>query len=232
MARVLVIDDDADLRQVLQYNLRQAGHEPVMAATGEAGLKLALDASPDIALLDLVLPDMSGTTVVKSLRRDPLTRHVPIIVVTAKAEEVDRIVGFEVGADDYVVKPFSLRELLLRIEAVLRRGHATGGEHRLIEVAELRIDQAAHRLTVAGEEIALTAIEFKLLVTLIERRGRVQARGTLLRDVWGFNAGIESRTVDTHVKRVRDKLGSAGRFIETVRGVGYRFIETGDETSG
>ncbi len=223
MARVLVIEDEADLREVLQYNLTQAGHRPFTAATGDAGLKLALEVKPDIVLLDLMLPDVSGTLVAKSLRREPVTQFVPIIMVTAKAEEIDRIVGFELGADDYVVKPFSVRELLLRIDAVLRRGKTS--EQRVIEVAELRIDKDAHRVTVGPEEVPLTALEFKLLVTLIERRDRVQGRGTLLSDVWAMDSEIASRTVDTHVKRLRDKLGTAGRFIETVRGVGYRFSE-------
>jgi len=223
MARVLVIEDEADLREVLQYNLTQAGHRPFTAATGDAGLKLALEVKPDIVLLDLMLPDVPGTIVAKSLRREPLTQFVPIIMVTAKAEEIDRIVGFELGADDYVVKPFSVRELLLRIDAVLRRGKTS--EQRVIEVAELRIDKDAHRVTVGPEEVPLTALEFKLLVTLIERRDRVQGRGTLLSDVWAMDSEIASRTVDTHVKRLRDKLGTAGRFIETVRGVGYRFSE-------
>jgi two-component system phosphate regulon response regulator PhoB len=223
MARVLVIEDEADLREVLQYNLTQAGHRAFTAATGDAGLKLALEVKPDIVLLDLMLPDVPGTIVAKSLRREPVTQFVPIIMVTAKAEEIDRIVGFELGADDYVVKPFSVRELLLRIDAVLRRGKTS--EQRVIEVAELRIDKDAHRVTVGPEEVPLTALEFKLLVTLIERRDRVQGRGTLLSDVWAMDSEIASRTVDTHVKRLRDKLGTAGRFIETVRGVGYRFSE-------
>jgi two-component system phosphate regulon response regulator PhoB len=158
------------------------------------------------------------------LRREPDTQLVPIIMVTARAEEVDRVVGFELGADDYVVKPFSVRELMLRIEAVLRRGRAP--EQRVIDAGELHIDREAHRVTVNGEEVALTALEFKLLVTLTERRERVQARGTLLSDVWAIDAEVASRTVDTHVKRLRDKLGTAGRFIETVRGVGYRFSES------
>ena len=223
MARVLVIEDEADLREVLQYNLTQAGHRAFTAATGDAGIKLAQEVKPDIVLLDLMLPDVPGTLVAKALRREPLTQFVPIIMVTAKAEEIDRIVGFELGADDYVVKPFSVRELLLRIDAVLRRGKTS--EQRVIEVAELRIDKDAHRVTVSAEEVLLTALEFKLLVTLIERRDRVQGRGTLLSDVWAMDSEIASRTVDTHVKRLRDKLGTAGRFIETVRGVGYRFSE-------
>jgi two-component system phosphate regulon response regulator PhoB len=224
VARVLVIEDEDDLREVLQYNLTQAGHRPYGAATGEAGLRLAHEVRPEVVLLDLMLPDLPGTNVAKALRREPETHLVPIIMVTAKAEEIDRIVGFELGADDYVVKPFSVRELMLRIEAVLRRGRAP--EHRMIEIGELRIDREAHRVTVGPDEISLTALEFKLLVTLTERRDRVQARATLLSDVWAVDAEIASRTVDTHVKRLRDKLGTAGRFIETVRGVGYRFSET------
>lgn len=227
MARVLVIEDDADLREVLRFNLTQAGHTAFLAATGEAGMKLALEVRPDIVLLDLMLPDVSGATVARSLRRELRTQGIPIIMVTAKVEEVDRIVGFELGADDYVGKPFSVRELMLRIGVLLRRGSAS--THQLIEVGELRIDLEAHRVTVGTEEIALTALEFKLLVTLIERRGRVQARGTLLADVWSIRGDVMSRTVDTHVKRLRDKLGSAGRFIKTVRGVGYRFSEMGAE---
>ncbi|HEV3193690.1 MAG TPA: winged helix-turn-helix domain-containing protein [Polyangiaceae bacterium] len=224
MARVLVIEDEADLLEVLQYNLTQAGHRPFAAATGEAGLRLAHEVRPEVVLLDLMLPDVPGTNVAKALRREPDTQLVPIIMVTARAEEVDRVVGFELGADDYVVKPFSVRELMLRIDAVLRRGRAP--EQRVIDAGELRIDREAHRVTVSGEEISLTALEFKLLVTLTERRERVQARGTLLSDVWAIDAEVASRTVDTHVKRLRDKLGAAGRFIETVRGVGYRFSET------
>lgn len=224
MARVLVIEDEADLREVLHYNLLQAGHRPFAAATGELGIKLAHEIRPEVVLLDLMLPDVPGTQVAKALRRDPDTHLVPIIMVSARAEEVDRVVGFELGADDYVVKPFSVRELMLRIDAVLRRGRPF--EQRVLDAGELRIDREAHRVTVGGEEVSLTALEFKLLVTLTERRDRVQARGTLLTDVWSIDAEVASRTVDTHVKRLRDKLGSAGRFIETVRGVGYRFSET------
>jgi two-component system phosphate regulon response regulator PhoB len=227
MARVLVIEDEADLREVLLYNLTQVGHRPCGAATGEAGLKLALEVRPDLVLLDLMLPDIPGTTVAKTLRREPQTQLVPIIIVTARGEEIDRIVGLELGADDYVVKPFSVRELMLRVDAVLRRGRTR--EERVIEVGELRIDKDAHRVTVGPDEVALTALEFKLLVTLTERRERVQARGTLLSDVWAMDGEIASRTVDTHVKRLRDKLGAAGRFIETVRGVGYRFSDTPTE---
>jgi two-component system, OmpR family, phosphate regulon response regulator PhoB len=223
MARVLVIEDEPDLREVLAYNLTQAGHRPFAAPTAGEGIRLAREVRPDLVLLDLMLPDAPGTSVCRALRSEPDTQRVPIIVVSAKGDEVDRIVGFELGADDYVVKPFSVRELMLRVDAVLRRGH--GAEPRVLEIAELRIDKEGHRVTVGSEEVLLTALEFKLLVTLVERRERVQSRGALLSDVWGLEADVISRTVDTHVKRLRDKLGSAGRFIDTVRGVGYRFTE-------
>jgi two-component system, OmpR family, phosphate regulon response regulator PhoB len=223
MARVVLIEDEADLREILQYNLTQAGHRVQCAATADAGLRLARETLPDIVLLDLMLPDRPGTSVCTALKREPRTQDIPIIMVTAKGEEVDRIVGLELGADDYLVKPFSVRELVLRMHAVLRRGEAK--EAPFIEVGELRIDRDAHRVEVEGVEIPMTPLEFKLLLMLITRRERVQTRSTLLSDVWELDPGVSSRTVDTHVKRLRDKLKSAGRFIQTVRGVGYRFSE-------
>src|SRR5215472_1898293 len=223
MARVVLIEDEPDLREILQYNLTQAGHRVQTAPTAEAGLRLARETLPDIVLLDLMLPDRPGTTVCTALKREPRTQGIPIIMVTAKGEEVDRIVGLELGADDYLVKPFSVRELMLRMNAVLRRGESA--ERPFIEVSELRIDCDAHRVEVSGVEIAMTPLEFKLLLTLVMRRDRVQNRSTLLSDVWELDPGVSSRTVDTHVKRLRDKLRSAGRFIQTVRGVGYRFSE-------
>jgi two-component system phosphate regulon response regulator PhoB len=226
MARVILIEDEPDLREILQYNLTQAGHRVQTAGTAEAGLRLARETLPDIVLLDLMLPDRPGTSVCTALKREPRTQDIPIIMVTAKGEEVDRIVGLELGADDYLVKPFSVRELVLRMNAVLRRGEAK--EPQLIEVSELRIDRDAHRVQVEGTDIPMTPLEFKLLLTLVVRRERVQTRSTLLSDVWELDPGVSSRTVDTHVKRLRDKLGSAGRFIQTVRGVGYRFSERAD----
>jgi two-component system phosphate regulon response regulator PhoB len=223
MARVILIEDEADLREILQYNLTQAGHRVQAAGTAEAGLRLARETLPDIVLLDLMLPDRPGTSVCTALKREPRTQDIPIIMVTAKGEEVDRIVGLELGADDYLVKPFSVRELVLRMNAVLRRGEAK--EPALIEVGELRVDRDAHRVEVQGAEVPMTPLEFKLLLMLVVRRERVQTRSTLLSDVWELDPGVSSRTVDTHVKRLRDKLGSAGRFIQTVRGVGYRFSE-------
>lgn len=230
MATVLVVEDEADLRDILSYNLAQAGHRVEVAKTGEEGLRLAKGHAVDVVLLDLMLPDMSGTDVCRALRKHAPTSRVGIIMLTAKGEEIDRVVGFEVGADDYVTKPFSVRELLLRIQSLLRRGlkDKVEGAPRL-ELGSIAVDRGAHRVTVSGEEIALTALEFKLLVTLIERKDRVQTRSVLLSDVWGIDADITSRTVDTHVKRLREKLGSGGQAIETIRGVGYRAKDTGDE---
>ncbi len=227
MARVLVIEDEADLREVLDYNLRKEGHRVTMTGTGAEGLRLARELQPDLILLDLMLPDTTGTAVCKTLKKEQATREIRVIMVTAKGEEIDRVVGFELGADDYVVKPFSVRELLLRVNAVLRRKDATTTD--FVEFGDLRIDPAAHRAWVAGNEITLTTLEFKLLLTLYERKNRVQTRSVLLSDIWGIEADITTRTVDTHVKRLREKLKAVGRYIETVRGVGYRFTDSPSE---
>jgi two-component system phosphate regulon response regulator PhoB len=225
MARVLVIEDEQDLQKVLAYNLRQAGHEPLAATRGRDGLALARERAPDLVLLDLMLPDISGTEVCKAIKRDPKTERIPVLILTAKGEEIDRVVGFELGADDYVVKPFSVRELLLRIEAILRRAQGEATAAQTLTFGKLRVDRDAHRVWVDEREVELTALEFKLLVTLFDRRNRVQERAVLLDHVWGIEAAITTRTVDTHVKRLREKLGPAGEYIETVRGVGYRFAE-------
>jgi two-component system, OmpR family, phosphate regulon response regulator PhoB len=227
MARILVIEDEADLQQVLDYNLRQAGHEVLAAAHGKVGLRLARDERPDLVLLDLMLPDLSGTEVCRSLKDDPTTRSVPVIILTARGEEIDRVVGFELGAEDYVVKPFSMRELLLRIRAILKRlGDSEPAPASGVEFGELKIDRDAHRVWVQGAEVALTALEFKLLITLYDRRNRVQSRDALLGGVWGLESQVSARTVDAHVKRLREKLGRARHYIETVRGVGYRFADS------
>jgi two-component system phosphate regulon response regulator PhoB len=223
MARILIVEDERDLQTVLEYNFRQAGYEVLQALRGEEGLRLAREHRPDLVCLDLMLPDLPGTEVCKALRQDPATRDVPVLMLTAKGEEIDRVVGFELGADDYVTKPFSVRELLLRVQAILRRTGEAPETTPLIEFGRLKVDRDAHRVWVDGTEIPLTALEFKLLLTLHERRDRVQTRGTLLDDVWGIQADITTRTVDTHVKRLREKLGPAGEYVETVRGVGYRF---------
>lgn len=231
MARILVIEDEPDLQRILDYNLRKAGHDVVQALRGGEGLESARNAHPDLVLLDLMLPDLQGTDICKALKAGAETRHIPVIMLTAKGEEIDRVLGFELGVEDYVVKPFSVRELILRIQAVLRRRAAApqdGGEG-IIRFGCLRIDPEAHRIWVGEEEVRLTITEFKLLLTLHERRNRVQSRITLLEDVWGMNTEAEVRTVDTHVKRLREKLGPAEAYIETVRGAGYRFVGNAGE---
>jgi two-component system, OmpR family, phosphate regulon response regulator PhoB len=227
MARVLVIEDEADLQEVLAYNLQQAGHEVLAALGGTEGLRLAREKRPDMVLLDLMLPDLGGTEVCKALRLDPQTRSIPVLILTAKGEEIDRVVGFELGADDYVTKPFSMCELLLRIQAILRRGRDEP-DAPVLQHGVLRVDRSAHRVWVGDTLINLTPLEFKLLVLLFERRDRVQSRDTLLDDVWGIDGDVTTRTVDTHVKRLREKLLEAGRYIQTVRGVGYRFAVEAD----
>lgn len=221
---VLIIEDEEDLLGTLEYNLQKEGFSTRIATAGEPGLELARqDPVPDLVLLDLMLPDITGTEVCRRLREDPATRNTFIVMLTARGEEIDRVVGFEVGADDYVVKPFSMRELMLRIRAVLRRGHVEGpADEGEVAFGRIRIDEPGHRVWVDDEETLLTALEFRLLTTLLARKGRVQTRDILLDDVWGIQADVTTRTVDTHVKRLREKLGSAGEYIETVRGVGYR----------
>jgi two-component system phosphate regulon response regulator PhoB len=230
MARILVIEDETDLQQVLDYNLRQAGHEVRIASRGNEGLKQAKDEHPDLILLDLMLPDTSGNEVCKQLKKTESTATIPVMMLTAKGEEIDRVLGFELGADDYVVKPFSVRELLLRIQAVLRR-HSTRDASSHATFGRLRIDREAHRVWVGEEEITLTALEFKLLLALFDGRNRVQTRSVLLDGVWGYDAEVTTRTVDTHVKRLRQKLGVVGDYIETIRGVGYRFADAPPEVA-
>jgi two-component system phosphate regulon response regulator PhoB len=226
MAKVLVVEDEADLREVLRYALSDGGHEVQVTETGASGLTRAFETLPDVVLLDLMLPDISGLDVCRMLRRDTRTKHARIIMVSARGEEADRVAGFELGADDYVVKPFSTRELLLRVGAQLRRG-SESPESGELQFAGIRIERDSHRAFAGENELTLTSLEFRLLVVLLERRGRVQTRATLLTDVWGLESETETRTVDTHVKRLREKLGQHGDLIQTVRGVGYR-LATGD----
>jgi two-component system phosphate regulon response regulator PhoB len=233
MARILIVEDEKDLQEVLTYNLRQSGHIPIVVGSGRDAISAVADQHPDLVLLDLMLPDVSGIEICRRLKSENMTREVPIVMVTAKGDEVDRVVGFELGADDYVVKPYSMRELLLRIDAVLRRRAPapSGGARGPLVFGKLRVDREAHRVWVDEVEVTLTALELRLLSTLLERRGRVQSRPALLDDVWGMSGEVTTRTVDTHVKRLREKLGSAGPYIETVRGVGYRFTPATDHAS-
>jgi two-component system, OmpR family, phosphate regulon response regulator PhoB len=228
--RILIIEDEPDLVELLEYNLRKNEYEVSSALNGADAFNIMAKGSlPDLVLLDLMLPDTTGTEICLKIRAEQRTRNLPVIMLTAKSEEIDRIVGFEVGADDYVTKPFSVRELLLRIRAVLRRNTTTETSADKISFAELTIDVPAHRVTVSNDDVPLTALEFDLLNTLVLRKGRVQTREMLLTDVWEMNADVTTRTVDTHVKRLREKLGPAARYIETIRGVGYRFRATPPE---
>ncbi len=223
--RILVVEDEKDVVDLLSLNLRKAGGFIISSASdGAAGLTKARDERPDVIILDLMLPKMSGLELCKILKTDPATRQIPVLMLTAKAEEVDRIVGLELGADDYVVKPFSPREVILRIKAILRRGTDRETDERL-SAGAITIDPARHQVSVNGKPVNLTSLEFKLLRTLMQRRGRVQERDRLLNEVWGYESVIDTRTVDTHVRRLREKLGKAGDIVETVRGFGYRLRE-------
>ena len=223
--RILVVDDEPDLLELVRVNLSQAGYQVDTAPNGTVALERLRATPPDLLVLDLMLPDLSGTEICKRLRGDSQLAEMPVIMLTAKGEEIDRVVGFEVGADDYVTKPFSPRELALRVRAVLHRRQPTIDERRSLQHAELRVDPDAHRCWVKEQEIALTAKEFQLLLTLMRRPGRVFSRDQLLDEVWGTDISVTARTIDTHLKRLREKLESAGEYIETVRGVGYRFAD-------
>jgi two-component system phosphate regulon response regulator PhoB len=220
--KILVIEDEPDIAEVLQYNLEKEGFDVDTARRGDAGLDAIRRDSPDLILLDLMLPGIDGLELTRMLKRDPLTSRLPIVMLTARGEEVDRIVGLELGADDYISKPFSPREVVLRVKAVLRRFQQEESSAELLEVGGIELDISGHQLRVRGKEVPLTATEFRLLRLLLERNGRVQTRGQLLSDVWGYAEDIDSRTVDTHIRRLRRKLGPEAERIETVIGVGYR----------
>ncbi len=223
--RILVAEDEPDVLNLVTINLKNAGFTVAQAENGIAALQQARETPPSLVVLDLMLPGLSGLEVCKVLKKEPVTAQVPIIMLTAKAEEVDRIVGLELGADDYITKPFSPRELVLRIQSVLRRVSAPEGPADVLTLGEIQLDRSRHEVRVRGKHIEFTATEFKLLSVLLERRGRVQARDTLLNDVWGYENVIDTRTVDTHIRRVREKLGRAADCIETIRGFGYRMAE-------
>jgi phosphate regulon transcriptional regulator PhoB len=223
--KILVVDDESDVLEMLVMNLRAGGFQVIAVEEGAAALTKARSDSPALIILDLMLPKLSGIEVCKVLKSDVATRNIPIIMLTAKAEEVDKIVGLELGADDYVTKPFSPRELMLRVNRSLRRGKDKPAGAEKLSVGELVLDHARHEVTVKSTPVELTATEFKLLALLMDRRGRVQGRDRLLNDVWGYESVIDTRTVDTHVRRLREKLGTLASYIETVRGVGYRIAK-------
>ncbi|MDA0333691.1 MAG: response regulator transcription factor [bacterium] len=229
--RVLIVEDEPDIVDVVSYNLRQAGVDVDCVGDGNSALKHLETHRPDLIILDLMLPGIDGLEFCRLLKQRPEQRDIPIMMLTAKAEEVDRIVGLELGADDYVTKPFSPRELVLRVKAILRRAdglsQAGAGNPSRLSAGPIALDPQSHHASVDGADLTLTATEFKLLQTLMERRGRVQSREELLNVVWGYQYAGYGRTVDTHVRRLREKLGTAHELVETVRGVGYRFRRDG-----
>jgi DNA-binding response OmpR family regulator len=226
MDKVLIVEDEPDILELVRYNLVQAGFEVKALEEGEYVQKQVAENRPDLVILDLMLPGIDGLEVCKRLKQDPATREIPILMLTARKDEIDRIVGLELGADDYVVKPFSPRELILRIRAILRRNdpmeYRQLGEEETLTVGPLTVNKAAYQARVRNVPLDLTSTEFKLLLTLMERKGRVQTRDDLLNTVWGYEYSGYGRTVDTHVRRLREKLGEASDMVETVRGVGYR----------
>jgi DNA-binding response OmpR family regulator len=223
-SKILVVDDEPDALEVLGFKLKEAGYTPIFAKDGARAITVARDERPALIVLDLMLPEIDGLEVCKILRRDPATAMIPILMLTARAAEMDRVLGLELGADDYVTKPFSPRELVLRIKKLLARAKAADDPVTQLRFGELEIDVPRHQVLIGGEAVVLTATEFKLLEILARRRGRVQTRERLLQDVWGYENPIDSRTVDTHMRRLREKIGEAARFLETIRGVGYRFV--------
>jgi two-component system phosphate regulon response regulator PhoB len=221
IAKILIVDDEIDVAELLSHHLKAAGFSVEAVHGGKAALDSIRNQVPTLVVLDVMLPEMSGLDLCRTLKSDPRTRQVAVVILSAKTEEIDRVLGFELGADDYVVKPFSPREFVLRIRAILRR-KSQAKEQDFLTVGELTLDRARHEVTAGDRSIECTATEFRLLTILMEREGRVQARDRLLSDVWGYDAIIDTRTVDTHMRRLRDKLGPYGRYIETVRGFGYR----------
>ena len=221
--KIYIVEDEPDIRETLEYNFSNEGFEVFTAPDGEEALSNIKKVLPDVLILDLMLPGVSGLDVCKSIRADDDIRDMSIIMLTAKGEEIDRVIGFELGADDYVTKPFSVRELILRVKVLLKKQRESLVENKLVTFGPIRIDLDAHELKINDKEIVLTALEFKLLQHLVKRKGRVQTREQLLGDVWGYSAEVTTRTVDTHIKRLREKLGNTSDYIQTIRGVGYRF---------
>ncbi|MGB6221337.1 response regulator transcription factor [Haloferula sp.] len=220
MQRVLIIEDERDIADLIGFNLERAGYEVSKAHDGIEGASMALNQSPDLVILDLMLPGKDGFKVFKDMRRDARTRNIPVIMLTARAQTEDRIKGLEAGADDYLTKPFSPKELMLRVQAVLKRADSSPG-NVAFEHGPFRFDKNDLKFYLQGEPVELTSTEFKLLVFLSERAGKPQDRNDLLRTVWGYSDDVHSRTLDTHMKRLRQKLGEHAAMVETVRGIGY-----------
>ncbi len=225
---ILIVEDEKDIVDLIAYHLKQSGFSVLTAMDGASGLERARKERPGLIVLDLMLPEMDGKDVCRALKSDPLTRPIPILMLTAKAEEMDRVIGFELGADDYVTKPFSPRELVLRVKAILRRKETPKEGEKRIQIGDLLIDVERHQVFIKQNPVALTSTEFKLLLELASKRGRVQTREQLLERVWGYTYEGYARTVDTHIRRLREKMGPSGDCIETIRGVGYRFREEGE----
>ena len=225
--KILVIEDEPDIRKTLEYNLAREGFIVSTAGSLKKAKNILENPNFSLILLDLMLPDGSGLDLCRELKSNSSLKEIPIIILTAKDDEVDKVVGFELGADDYVTKPFSVRELILRVKAVLKRNQKTATPLEINRsFGSLVMDIESHEVFIDDEEIILTALEFKLLNQLVERRGRVQTRDQLLSDVWGYSSDVTTRTVDTHIKRLREKLGVMGKYIQTIRGVGYKLSRT------
>ncbi len=227
--RILIVEDDKHISKLVKFNLEKANYECAIAATGEKALEALDDRPVELIILDIMLPGMDGFGICRAIKEKEKLKNIPIIMLTAKGEEVDRIVGLELGADDYIVKPFSPRELVLRVKAILKRGKVGEAKKDILSAGDIVVDIPKHKVTVKAKPIELTQMEFKLLVTLMERRSRVQTRERLLSDVWDMGTGVDTRTIDTHVKRLREKLGKSGSLIETIRGLGYKFKEEDED---
>jgi DNA-binding response OmpR family regulator len=227
--RVLIVEDDKHISKLVKFNLEKTNYDCAIASSGEKALEALNDQPVDLIILDIMLPGMDGFGICRAIKEKEELKNIPIIMLTAKGEEVDRIVGLELGADDYIVKPFSPRELVLRVKAILKRGKAEEVKKDILSAGDIVVDIPKHEVTVKGKPIDLTQMEFKLLVTLMERRSRVQTRERLLSDVWDMGTGVYTRTIDTHVKRLREKLGKSGSLIETIRGLGYKFKEEDED---
>ena len=223
IAKILIVEDEPDIRDTLSYNFEKEGFEVLSSPNGKSALKLLESNEPNVVILDLMLPDMSGLDICRQIKNDKKLSDTSILMLTAKSEEVDRIVGFELGADDYVTKPFSIRELILRVKVLIKKHTTTEHKDTSISLGSIYMNLDAHVVKINKKDIILTALEFKLLKHLLQRKGRVQTRDQLLGDVWGYSSEVTTRTVDTHIKRLREKLGVVADYIQTIRGVGYKF---------